>query len=80
MKRVSVSYFAVLREQAKCGEEKVATDAETAAALYQELAIRHGFALARERVKVAIDGDFAEWNTPLGDGVRVAFVPPVAGG
>jgi molybdopterin converting factor small subunit len=50
MKQVRVQYFALLREQAKRGEEKVETAAGTPAALYAELARRHGFTLAAEQV------------------------------
>ena len=61
MKRVHVQYFALLREQARCAEESVATTAGTPAALYRELAGRHGFTLPAERARVALDGEFAAW-------------------
>jgi molybdopterin converting factor small subunit len=80
MKRIQVQYFAVLREQAGCGEEKIETRADTPAALYTELCRRHGFALPAEGIKVAINDDFAAWDVPLEDGVRVVFIPPFAGG
>ena len=80
MKQVRVQYFAMLREQARCSEETVGTSAATPAALYEELRRRHGFLLAGAQQKVAIDDDFAAWDSPLADGARVAFVPPFAGG
>ena len=80
MKRIQVQYFAVLREQAGCGEEMIETLANTPAALYMELCRRHGFALPAEGIKVAINDDFAAWDAPLEDGVRVVFIPPFAGG
>ncbi len=80
MKHVQVQYFAMLREQARCSEETVATAAASPAALYEELRRRHGFSLAGAQVRVAIDDRFAAWDAPLADGVRVAFVPPFAGG
>ena len=80
MKCIQVQYFAMLREQAGCGEEKIETSADTPAALYRELCRRHGFTLPAEGLKVAINDDFAAWNTPLKDGVRVVFIPPFAGG
>jgi molybdopterin converting factor small subunit len=49
-------------------------------ALYEELRARHGFALAPERLRVAVDGAFADWHAPLRDGAEVAFIPPVSGG
>ena len=45
---VRVRYFAVLRDQRGLGEESVATEASTAAELYEELARRHGFTLPAE--------------------------------
>lgn len=80
MTQVHVQYYAVLREQAKRSEETVQTGAATPAALYDELRARHGFALARAQLRVAVDGEFADWNAPLADGARVVFIPPVAGG
>ncbi len=80
MKCIQVQYFAGLREQAGRGEEKIETSADTPAALYRELCRRHGFTLPAEGLKVAINDDFAAWNTPLKDGVRVVFIPPFAGG
>jgi len=80
MSRVSVQYFALLREQARCAEERVDTEVKTPAALYAELARRHRFTLPAKHVKVAINGDFAAWDSPLVDGARLAFIPPIAGG
>ena len=80
MKRVRVQYFAALREQARCGEETVGTEAATPAGLYEELRRRHAFSLAAAQLKVAVDDDFAAWDAPLADGARVAFLPPFAGG
>ena len=54
MKRVRVQYFALLREQAKQAEETVETAAGTPAALYVELARRHGFTLPADH-NVALD-------------------------
>ncbi|MDD2765097.1 MAG: MoaD/ThiS family protein [Opitutaceae bacterium] len=79
-KRVQVRYFAQLREQAGCAEEQVRTAAETPAGLYEELRDRHRFTLPAGRLQVAVNDDFAPWDTPLADGVSVAFIPPFAGG
>ena len=56
------------------------TAAADPAALYAELQARHGFALPRERLRVALDGAFAAWTDALRDGGTVAFIPPVSGG
>jgi len=80
MKHIHVQYFAVLREQARRAEESVETTATTPAALYRELAARHGFTLPVGRARVALDGELATWDMPLRDGVRLVFLPPFAGG
>lgn len=80
MIQVSVQYFALLREQRGLARETVSTMAATPAALYGELAPRHGFTLGAERLRVAVNGDFATWQTSLKSGDEVVFIPPVAGG
>jgi molybdopterin-guanine dinucleotide biosynthesis protein A len=75
-----IQYYAVLREQAKRSEETVDTTASTPAELYEELRKRHPFQLAPAQLKVAINADFRDWNTPLANGDTVVFIPPVAGG
>lgn len=79
-RRVHVQYFAILREEAGASEETVETAAPTLADLYDELAERHGFSLARERLKVVANEEFDEWTRPVRDGDTVVFIPPVAGG
>jgi molybdopterin converting factor subunit 1 len=80
MSRVRVEYFAMLREQAGMNEETVETAARTAAQLYDELAARHGFDVARDGLKVAVNARFRDWTAELADGDEVVFIPPVAGG
>ena len=77
---VPVQYFALLREQRGISAEEVTTTAATADALYAELRARHGFTLAAEQLKVAVNGEFAPWTQPLHDHDEVVFLPPVAGG
>ena len=80
MKTVHLQYFALLREQRGLSLETLATSAATAAALYDELRARHAFTLPSERLRVAVNGEFAPWTTPLTDGAQIVFIPPVAGG
>ena len=80
MSTIEVQYYAVLREQAGVSQERVVTGATTAAALYEELRARHGLTLGCAQLRVAIDGEFADWQAPLADGSMVVFIPPVAGG
>ncbi len=80
MKTIKVRYFAILREQRGVSEEQLQTEAPDAATLYQDLAAAHPFTLPVDRLRAAINGDFAPWPAPLADGDEVVFIPPVAGG
>jgi molybdopterin converting factor subunit 1 len=77
---VTAQYFAAFREQAGCSHEALETAANTPGELYAQVAIRHGFADATARCKVAVNEQLADWDTPLRAGDVVLFFPPVAGG
>jgi molybdopterin-guanine dinucleotide biosynthesis protein A len=79
-KTLRIQYFAVLREQAGRSDEIVDSDASTAAELYEQLRQRHRFELSRTQLKVALNSEFSDWQTPLKHGDTVVFIPPVAGG
>ncbi len=79
-KSVRVQYYAILREQAGRSEETLDTSAGTAAELFAELCQRHPFQLTAAQLKVALNSEFSDWQTPLKHGDTVVFIPPVAGG
>ena len=79
-RRLTVQYFALLREQAGRGTESVVTAARTARELYAELAQRYPFTLDPSVLRVAINSEFGDWSAPLAEGDAVVFIPPVAGG
>lgn len=79
-REIRVQYFALLREQAGRREEQLTTGAPTPRALYEELRKRHPFSLAVDALRVAVNGEFADWSHPLLAGDTVVFIPPVAGG
>lgn len=79
MARVTVLYFASLRDAAGCDSERIEHTGDLAA-LYRALHVRYGFALPIERVRVAMDGEFADWHDDLCEGAEIAFIPPVSGG
>lgn len=78
--QIKVQYYALLREQAGCSEEVIATSARTARELYSELKGRHPFTLDDDSLRVAINAEFSDWTQPLAEGDAVVFIPPVAGG
>ena len=82
--KIRVRYFASVREAVGQGSEELQTQAATLAALRDELIARGGAyaeALARGRaVRMALDQDMAQEDTPLREDCEVAFFPPVTGG
>ncbi len=78
--RVRVLYFASLRDAAGCNEEMLDVAMMSLAQLYDDAQARHGFALARDRLRVARNGAFARWDDHANEGDEIAFIPPVSGG
>lgn len=78
--QLKVQYFAVLREQRGLSEETLTAGSRTPGELYAQLRARHGFTLAPEMVRAAVNGAFAPMDHRLASGDTVVFIPPVAGG
>ena len=82
--KLSVRYFASIREALGLGAEQVDTQAATLGALRDELLDRGGAyaeVLARGRaVRMALDQQMSEESAALREGGEVAFFPPVTGG
>ena len=82
--KITVRYFASIREALGTGSEAWETQAETLALLRDELIARPGaFAevLARGRaVRMALNQVMSNESAALSDGCEVAFFPPVTGG
>ena len=82
--KVTVKYFASVREAVGQGSEELETGAGTLAALREELVARgpaHAQALAPGRsVRMALDQVMRDGSAPLHEGCEVAFFPPVTGG
>jgi sulfur-carrier protein len=82
--RLTVKYFASIREALGRGSEALDTSAATPAQLRDELIARGGAyaqSLARGRsVRVALNQVMSEESAPLTEGCEVAFFPPVTGG
>jgi molybdopterin synthase sulfur carrier subunit len=81
---IDVLYFAWVRERIGESRDRVETAATTVAGLVDELRAREPrYALAFEdlsALRVALDQELSDFDSPL-DGVReVAFFPPMTGG
>ena len=82
--KISIRYFASIREALAQPGETVETSAATLGALRDELIARggaHAQALARGKaVRLALDQVMADESAALREGADVAFFPPVTGG
>jgi molybdopterin synthase sulfur carrier subunit len=82
--KLTVKYFASVREALGCAGEPVDTTARDLAALRDELIARGGAyasTLARGKsVRVALDQVMSDESAALREGCEVAFFPPVTGG
>lgn len=82
--KVTVKYFASIREAIGVGNEQCETEASTLGALRDELIALGGAyadSLARGKsVRLALNQLMCEESAALVDGAEVAFFPPVTGG
>jgi molybdopterin synthase sulfur carrier subunit len=82
--RLTIKYFASIREALGCGGEALDTSAATLAQLRDELIARGGAyaqSLARGKsVRLALNQLMSDESAPLTEGCEVAFFPPVTGG
>jgi sulfur-carrier protein len=79
---VTILYFARIREAVGVGEERVDLPASvtTVSALVDWLAARHSIFAERSRLRVAVDQEMSDFDTPVRDAQEIAFFPPVTGG
>ena len=84
MSKITVRYFASIREAVGQGSEAVETAATTLETLRDELIARGGpyaASLARGRaVRMALNQELSDESAALVEGAEVAFFPPVTGG
>lgn len=82
--KVTVKYFAGIREAIGIGQEQRTTSAATLGALRDELIFLGGAytdSLARGKaVRLALNQVMSDESAVLIDGAEVAFFPPVTGG
>lgn len=82
--KVTVKYFASIREAIGRGSELRETSASTLAALRDELLAAspaHAGSLARGKsVRMALNQVMSDESAVLSEGCEVAFFPPVTGG
>lgn len=78
---VRVLHFAQFRARAGCAEEVIEVgEGARAADVLRLLVERHGEVLPAAALRVAVNGEFADWACRLAEGDEVVLLPPVAGG
>ena len=82
--KLTIRYFASIREDMGVSSEMLDTAAATLAELRDDLLLRsaaHADALARGKaVRMALNQVMSDESASLRDGCEVAFCPPVTGG
>lgn len=78
--RITLAYYAALREARGLSEESIETSANTVAELFQELWSLHTFPLDPAYVRAATDDGYLEPSASLREGTTYSLIPPVAGG
>ena len=82
--KITIKYFASIREAMGQGSETRETTATTLAALRDELLAAsplHASSLARGKaVRMALDQVMSDESAAISEGCEVAFFPPVTGG
>ena len=82
--KITIKYFASIREAIGQGSEVRATSATTLSALRDELLLAspaHAQALARGKsVRMALNQVMSDESALMTEGCEVAFFPPVTGG
>jgi sulfur-carrier protein len=78
--KLRLRYFASLRDAAGTDLEEIDSAHAHAAEVFEAAAMRHGFALPRTRLRLALNGEIVDWNAPLQSGDELVFLPPVSGG
>lgn len=79
---VKVRFFASLRDFAGTAEVEVETRGpSTVLDLFETLKLRYpGLQRYESSVLVAVNEEYAQWESPVKTGDEVAFFPPVSGG
>ncbi len=80
MKRITVRYLAMFRENAGVDVEELSLEAQTAADVFRATSDRHGGSEPQGHCKVALNDVMVGWDAPINDGDTVLLFPPVAGG
>lgn len=80
MKTIKVLFFGQLTDYWNPSKFSITTQFETVEDLYQELLKSAKEEPFKKNIKVAINEEFADWNSTINDQDTIAFLPPASGG
>ena len=78
--KVTIKYFAAIREATGKNEEVVHTTAKNPSELLRQLKQQYAIDFKEDNLKVALNEEYVSFSSPLKERDTVVFVPPVAGG
>ncbi|MCK5884049.1 MAG: MoaD/ThiS family protein [Bacteriovoracaceae bacterium] len=78
--RVTVKYFALLKDITCKSSEFVETEAATVDELYHELNQKYNFPISSDIIRFALNDEYVKGDTPLSCGNTIVFISPIAGG
>ncbi|MGK0367158.1 MAG: molybdopterin-guanine dinucleotide biosynthesis protein A [Thermoproteota archaeon] len=79
-KKVTLKYFAAMRDHTDCQEEAIETSANSVHDLFKLLNEKYKFPIEQKNLRVAINEEYKEFSSPIIEGTTIVFIPPVAGG
>ena len=80
MNTYKLQYFSLIGDLTGKSEEQLSSESSTPKEVYNELQEIYSFEQCPSKFRVAVNDEFAEWDTQLQDGDSIVFIPPVAGG
>ncbi|HHL31951.1 MAG TPA: hypothetical protein ENJ41_05135 [Oceanospirillales bacterium] len=80
MINIEILFFGKLKEIWGTKQIHMQTDCQTIESLYQELLKKLPEQPHKDSIKVAINDEFASWNSAIHENDSIAFLPPASGG
>ncbi|GIW21401.1 MAG: molybdopterin synthase sulfur carrier subunit [Candidatus Sericytochromatia bacterium] len=80
MKKITLKYFAKLKDDIGKSSETLEIEAKTLSDVYDFISNKYSLSLSKEFLKVALNDEFSDWDTEIEDSDTIVFIPPVAGG
>ena len=80
MKKLEILFFGKLKETWNTNKLSLETNSNTIEELYLELLSKVSESPHKASIKVAINDEFVNWNSPIKNNDSIAFLPPASGG